>query len=303
MNPNQEASISNKKDNYLSLNVANQDNTPLLSNRGHSSLPKDRSQQQLRKLRCFNRCRFSVKTFTFWISILDIVLFLITNHFITKDDEELKDCVMYKFGGKYTPAILTYHHIHRLILPIFLHYDVEHIFGNLLSQLMWGFRLEEAIGTRRMIFMYLISGIGGNFMSAVLNVKDVDAGASSAIHGIIGFALPYVVVSAKDSQNDILDHIFTLVTFYSTFKSFFSNEAKIDHDMHRGGFIVGLLIAGLFIRGSSTMGFDRKNKIAIGSLILLVLYFGILSMALLLMSDYHEIAAARVAACAKLLSW
>jgi len=236
--------------------------------------------------------------------MFDIILFLITNQYIKKDDDEQNDCVMYKFGGKYTPAILSYHHIHRLLLPIFLHYDADHIFGNLISQFMWGFRLEETLGTKKMIFLYLITGIGGNVMSAVFNPKEVDAGASSAIYGIIGFALPYVIISARDSKNDIIDHLFTLVTCYSTFKSFFSNEPKIDHDMHRGGFIVGLLVAGLFIRGSSVMGFDKKNKIAIGSLIFLVLYFGILSIALFTMkSNYHELAAVEVAKCTKLLGW
>jgi len=306
MNPDQEALFSNRRDNYLSLNVvSNQEDIPLLSNRGYSlsKEPNIQAPKQRGKIRCFNKCRFSIKTFTFWISMLDVILFLITNQYIKKDNEELEYCILYKFGGKYTPAILTYHHIHRLVLPIFLHHTDKHLMANLLSQLMWGFRLEEALGTRKMIFLYLITGIAGNMMSAVFNPTGLGVGASSAIYGILGFALPYVIISVKDPQNDIIDHLFTLNTIYSLVKSFFSNAPQADNDMHRGGFIVGLLVAGLFIRGSSAMGFDKKNKIAMTSLILIVLYFGILSIALFLMPSYHQEAATEAAKCAKLLGW
>ena len=145
--------------------------------------------------------KFSWRTFTFGITIVQIIVFI-----ATLIDEARKDkyqgtwtCVLYRYGANYTPAINVYHHYHRLILPIFLHGGWLHIFFNLLTQLMYGFKLEDFYGTKKFAALYFISGVGGNLLSSVTHPQDnVSIGASSALFGIFALYLSYLIQHYKE---------------------------------------------------------------------------------------------------------
>ena len=50
----------------------------------------------------------------------------------------------------------------RFVMPIFLHLNFRHIFGNMVSQLIFGIQLEAQIGKMTMICLYMGSGIGNS---------------------------------------------------------------------------------------------------------------------------------------------
>jgi hypothetical protein len=57
--------------------------------------------------------------------------------------------------------------IYRFFTPIFLHVGIIHLITNLIAQLAVGIPLERTFGSIRIALIYILSGIGGNLLSAV----------------------------------------------------------------------------------------------------------------------------------------
>lgn len=229
----------------FSINASKKHKTPLLSKSQGYSLslananpPPTIESSDTRpsifstKARCIKKWRFSPKTFTFQITVFQFLIYLIIS--FLSPNEEVNACVVYRLGAKYTPAILAFHHFHRLILPIFLHFNLQHLLGNIFFQLMWGFRIEQALGTKKFIFLYFVAGLGGNLLSAVYELFIISAGASSSILGILGFGFPFVILNWNDPKADTLDHFFSFFTYLGTFKTLISGAADSDNSAHRG---------------------------------------------------------------------
>ena len=75
-----------------------------------------------------------------------------------------------------------------------LHFSFEHILMNMLSLFIFGKIVEAIIGSWRMLTVYFIAGLFGNFVSLSFNTTIISVGASGAIFGLIGsiFAMMYV---------------------------------------------------------------------------------------------------------------
>jgi rhomboid protease GluP len=80
-------------------------------------------------------------------------------------------------------------------MPIFLHGHLEHLIGNLAGQLYMGAGIEYGIGFWSFVFLYMITGIGGNLLSACLNPASYSVGASTAVFGLVGFLASYTVTN------------------------------------------------------------------------------------------------------------
>lgn len=78
---------------------------------------------------------------------------------------------------------------------IFLHADAEHLWGNMFFLWVFGLVLERRIGWKRLLTIYLLSGMVASLISAYLNIAlfaswSTGLGASGAISGLVGaFAL------------------------------------------------------------------------------------------------------------------
>ena len=139
---------------------------------------------------------FKVKSFTFVITMVEIAVYLLTitlSHIYTDGGDMGYNCVLYESGAKYTPSITTYYHLQRLVLPIVLHGGFGHLFFNMLSQCFYSFTLEKVYGTKKFAFLYIVSGIGGNVLSAVNNTDNISIGASSSIFGVLAFYVAYLL--------------------------------------------------------------------------------------------------------------
>jgi len=217
--------------------------------------------------------KFNWRTFTFAITIIQIIVFIGT---IISESRLLETpstwtCVLYRSGANYTPAINVYKHFHRLILPIFLHGGWLHLFFNLLTQLMYGFTLENFYGVKKFAFLYFISGIGGNLLtSASHSHGNVSIGASSSLFGIFALQLAYLIQHYKElgpRRNFIIGMMVGILIINL---AVFGGNFNIDRTAHIGGFIVGGMLSFLY--------FDRIKDFRFWVLkivvtVLLVAYF------------------------------
>ncbi len=81
----------------------------------------------------------------------------------------------------------------RLITSIFLHAGIPHLIVNMIALLIVGFIVEEKIGSKRYVIIFMGSGI----ISALFTMPHTNGavGASGAIYGIIGAMM---VIFAKE---------------------------------------------------------------------------------------------------------
>ena len=154
---------------------------------------------------------------------------------------------------------------YRLVTSMFLHIGIWHLFVNMYSLYVLGKEVENTLGRRKYLIIYLLSGIAGRILSLAFNHNIICAGASGAIFGIMGailyFGYYYRAYLGSTIINSILPVIILnlIIGFLDT---------GIDNAAHIGGLVGGILL-------TMTLGIpDKSNKISkINGLILTIIYF------------------------------
>ncbi len=138
--------------------------------------------------------------------------------------------------------------IWRFPTAIFLHGDLTHLIFNIFALFIFGLALENIIGSKRFLAVFLFSGIIANIIA--VNFYESSLGASGAIYGILGtltilrpfmivwtfgMIMPMFIASILWISADVLR---TLGAFGST---------NIGSIAHLSGIAVGILI-GLFLK-------------------------------------------------------
>jgi Rhomboid family len=116
-------------------------------------------------------------------------------------------------GAKLTQRIVNHGEWYRLVTPIFLHGGLAHLLINSMSLYNLGPFVESKFGGKRMLSYYLLSGVAGNALSAVVNPRTPAVGASGAIAGLIGAAGCYFAGTTATSRRT---YGLSSTTLYST---------------------------------------------------------------------------------------
>lgn len=154
--------------------------------------------------------------------------------------------------------------IYRLITSAFLHANILHLLTNMYALYVIGFQLETFIGKKRFFFVYLVSAIGGNLLSAVLN-NSFSVGASGAIFGLLGAMLYFGYHYRLYLGSVMMSQIIPLIIINILFGFMVPN---IDNAAHIGGLLTGYLgMMAVGVKGKST-----KRDILNG-IITLLIYF------------------------------
>lgn len=134
------------------------------------------------------------------------------------------------------------------VTAIFLHYDVEHIFFNMLALFMFGTLLESRIGSKKFLLIFFLSGILGNvgYMLTSLNSQIPALGASGAIYGIMGTAAVLMPLAIVYIGVPLPMIIAAFVWGITEFTGLFV-PSDIAHGAHLLGLGVGILY-GIFLR-------------------------------------------------------
>ena len=137
---------------------------------------------------------------------------------------------------------------YRLFTYMFLHSSVPHLAGNMLMLYAAGSMVEERMNRVAFFFLYFFSGVCGGMLSVWHQMRIGEEyrsfGASGAIYGIVGALIAWMVMTRQWRSFQFFSRLIIalLLLFYTS-----TMEADIDYMSHLGGFLAGLLFAGIYI--------------------------------------------------------
>lgn len=170
---------------------------------------------------------------TYTLILINIVIWLCMILYLNR----FSDVKLLEVGG-----LVHFNVVHgewyRLISSMFLHFNFEHILMNMLSLFIFGKIVESIIGSWRMLIIYIISGLYGNFVSLSFNTTTISVGASGAIFGLIG-SIFVIMYFSKNFNKKMIGQLLIALVVLIVFSLFMSN---INIMAHLGGFISGVLI-------------------------------------------------------------
>ena len=145
------------------------------------------------------------------------------------------DRVVLEQLGQYNMYVIEHGWYWQLLTSMFVHVDFLHLFLNMLFLLIFGIRAEELFKEEEFFAIYFMSGLVGNFLTLLMPLSVVSAGASGAIFGMFGACVIYM---RKMVGGSIIGAL--IFSFY--FLLLNSASPEINLFAHFGGLVAGLLI-------------------------------------------------------------
>jgi membrane associated rhomboid family serine protease len=204
---------------------------------------------------------------TYALIIANLIVFALTFVFENEIIGDLGFKPVY-LSTQYFPNIYT------LFTSMFVHGGLLHILGNMLVFFFIGVALEDRIGSKKFIIIYLLSGICGALTHSLLNLSYPNnqitlIGASGAIFGIMGalvFAYPRdeVVMPIPLGFFMILRRIkvvyaVLLFAVIETVVVFLDVQDQTAHFAHLGGLIGGFILGAILLKGRKTHTKEGKT--------------------------------------------
>ena len=186
-----------------------------------------------------------------YVTIILVSLNIIYYIILTLGGNVSSSSYMLSRGACFGPYVFQNFELWRLVSAMFIHFGVMHLISNMIYLGIAGYNLERAVGHWRFALIYVLSGIGGNLVSAayyfIKGSYTVSGGASGAIYGLIGgIALLTFLSFRKLKPTYVFGRIIILLifVFYSSFAA-----TGVDGAAHIGGFFFGILLTFLFFIG------------------------------------------------------
>jgi len=164
------------------------------------------------------------------------------------------------WGQMPIPAPLT------MLTSMFVHGGFMHLAGNMLYLWVFGDNIEDTLGHVNYLFFYLACGLGAAIAQVLIEPGSAIpmVGASGAIAGVLG---AYLVLHP---QAQVLTFVFLVVFIrvmyipaavllgiwfaIQLFSAFTGGGGGVAWYAHIGGFLVGVLLVGVFVGGSGRGG-------------------------------------------------
>jgi membrane associated rhomboid family serine protease len=164
-----------------------------------------------------------------------------------------------------------------LLMSIFMHGSIAHIFGNMLFLWIFGDNVEDALGHLRYLLFYVTTGVIASLAHVYTTVAMYGAGseqalvpslgASGAISGVLG---AYIFLFPQRRVTVIMFRALTQVPSYVAIGMWFvfqlvsglgmlgggAQAGGVAYAAHVGGFIAGLLLVRVFAIGLPPRGYE-----------------------------------------------
>ena len=133
---------------------------------------------------------------------------------------------------------------YRLFTSMFLHWNVEHLFSNMIVLYYVGAIVERRLGSIPYMMLYVLSGFAGNVFSMgyelLTNAYGSSAGASGAVFGVEG-ALLFLVMAHRGKLESMTAGRVAFAIAFSLYCGFTS--AGVNNAAHVGGVLMGFTVA------------------------------------------------------------
>src|SRR5690606_40400792 len=131
---------------------------------------------------------------------------------------------------------------YRLLSAVFLHINLPHLLVNMSGLYLFGRVVEAAVGPRRFLGVYLISGLTGSVVSLLAAPGAQAAGASGAIFGLVGWVLHFRLRRLERRWLPIDSILIQILVLNVLLALVLPN---LDHAGHLGGLAGGALAGSL----------------------------------------------------------
>ena len=152
---------------------------------------------------------------------------------------------LYRLGASNPYAVLVEHQWWRLITACFVHIGVLHLIVNMFALAMMGPLAELLWGRRRLLLIYLISGLAGSALAMAIRPDSLLAGASGAIWGIQMSLFAWLFTFRRHLPADLAADWFRRLSVVFVLNAGVSFLPGISWEGHLGGGVAGFLAAGL----------------------------------------------------------
>lgn len=163
---------------------------------------------------------------------LFLAMMLLSSNLGSEDFWDVRFDVLSVFGAKERMAIVVYDQWWRLVTAGFLHGGILHILMNSWVLYGLGAQVEHVFGTARYLVIYLLSSIGGFFLSLEWTPA-LSVGASAALSGLIGAMMAF---ARRTGQSFIWSFYLRWMIIIAILGLIISG---IDNAAHFGGFATG----------------------------------------------------------------
>jgi rhomboid protease GluP len=149
--------------------------------------------------------------------------------------------------GANIPYLVYDGQVYRLVTAAFLHANLGHLLGNVVTLYIILTRLEPCYNPGYLVTLYLLAAVSGNVLSDLASntPNQIAVGASTAIYGYIGTLIAYLIINwaalaVLGPMRSQLACVIGMLTFFSILLSFTSSSNTVDYMGHLGGFVGGL---------------------------------------------------------------
>ena len=151
---------------------------------------------------------------------------------------------------------------YRILTSMFMHGDVSHLGGNMITLLLLGNVAERGLGHIRYLILYLTGGLLAAMTSmyaAFLKADNIGSvGASGAIFAVIGAVL-WILIRNHGRLEMLTTRKLLFLIAYSLYFGFTSTG--IDNAAHVGGLVAGFVLAAILYRKKNKApGVGRQRK-------------------------------------------
>lgn len=175
---------------------------------------------------------------TITLAVINVLVFLVLSFGGQTEDAYY----MLNHGAMYTPLILQGEY-YRMFTSIFLHFGIEHLMNNMITLVVFGYNLEPVLGSVKTAILFVISGLGGNVLSLITELAEINpavsAGASGAIFGLTGSLLCLTIIH-RGCIGDVTRRGMIIMVALSLYNG--CTSKGIDNMAHIGGLVTGILL-------------------------------------------------------------
>lgn len=179
---------------------------------------------------------------TYIIMIINILIFLV-EVLNSKSLISIDMHTLLKMGAK-SNHLIEDGEYYRLITAGFLHGGIIHLFFNMSALNIIGKEVEEVYETKKYIFIYALSLLGGSIFSYFFS-NSISVGASGAIFGLLGAMLAFGLINKRKIGKAYIKNIFETIVLNIIIGLTIPN---IDNFAHMGGLIFGSIVSFLLLK-------------------------------------------------------